>query len=222
MLDFDCDSITIQVECAIEPYICNSLFHPDIVARVSVSASKACFWVLGMLEAHKWRSGRGHDRLDRLEQDISDIHGSVLIKEMSFTAKLSNRKNRAARLVARGGIHGSNAVSALSCMGGGVGGSTGLYNSSSQTCINSQVASQLPPLKDWSSALATSSLQRAPKIISQSHLHFARTVAQVLRTPHLGLTPNQKVQSDSSGISVASRRSSRLRDLCFRRRSIFF
>ena len=50
----------------------NTLFRPNTIAHASTSASRGCLWVLGMLEAHKWRAGRGHDRLDFLVLDSFD------------------------------------------------------------------------------------------------------------------------------------------------------
>ncbi|CAM9369377.1 unnamed protein product, partial [Ectocarpus sp. 12 AP-2014] len=52
----------------LETYTRNPAFRPEIVACVSLPASKICAWVLGVLEAHRWRTGRGHSRSSTLTQ----------------------------------------------------------------------------------------------------------------------------------------------------------
>ena len=63
LVRFNCDSITPNVERAIEPFVENKLFHPEIIARASVSASRACMWILSALESRSTHMGeRGHER----------------------------------------------------------------------------------------------------------------------------------------------------------------
>ncbi|CAM9277713.1 unnamed protein product, partial [Scytosiphon promiscuus] len=50
----------------LEAYVANPAFRPDVIACVSLPASKICAWILGVLEAHRWRTGRGHPRLNVL------------------------------------------------------------------------------------------------------------------------------------------------------------
>jgi hypothetical protein len=49
------------------PYLRSPVFRPEAVAPVSLCAAKFCAWVLGTLEAYKWRSGQGHVRLSLVE-----------------------------------------------------------------------------------------------------------------------------------------------------------
>mmetsp|Transcript_18106 Transcript_18106/g.55073 ORF Transcript_18106/g.55073 Transcript_18106/m.55073 type:complete len:1145 (+) Transcript_18106:2007-5441(+) len=103
LLEFDCGTITNQVKRAIEPYVHNTLFQPTIMARVSKAASRACLWVLGMLEAHKWHSGGGHERLDFLldTTNMSRIKrfGHVSSNKGSFAVRISGRNSRSSRVL---------------------------------------------------------------------------------------------------------------------------
>ena len=114
LLDFDCDSITTEVEGLVERYISGNIFRPDVISRVSVSASRASLWVLGMLEARKWRSGRGHDRLDRLTKEKAPAQ---LSNKASLASKVQIRGCRTDRMLARGGIKRSHSCRDSPCKG---------------------------------------------------------------------------------------------------------
>lgn len=172
LLDFDCDSITTEVEGLVERYISGNIFRPDVISRVSVSASRASLWVLGMLEARKWRSGRGHDRLDRLTKEKVPAQ---LSNKASLASKVQIRGCRTDRMLARGGIKRSQTISALNSASGGIRNLT--------QAIRSPLAdrsSPLPPLVDWSSALENSSpslsVRSSFETSQMSPLLFARTV----------------------------------------------
>ena len=48
------------------PYVRSPVFRPETIMPVCLCAAKFCAWVLGMLEAHRWSSGLGHERIDKL------------------------------------------------------------------------------------------------------------------------------------------------------------
>ncbi|KAJ1457148.1 microtubule-binding stalk of dynein motor-domain-containing protein [Pelagophyceae sp. CCMP2097] len=64
LMDFDATQITPRVIEAIQPFLDHPLFRPDAVAFVSRAAAAVVAWVLGTVEAARWRDGRGHARLD--------------------------------------------------------------------------------------------------------------------------------------------------------------
>ena len=173
LLDFDCDSITAQVERALDPYVRNSLFHPEAMARASASASRACAWVLGMLEARKWRAGRGHERLDRLAYgspaSSADIQKSVAVKS-------GIRHKSAMHNLSRGGVNIKETASFFGRLGAGslCTSISNLYGSTPP-----HTASRIPPLRDWSSALAEPTIASQTEnsmITHSSRLQFVQTV----------------------------------------------
>lgn len=180
LLDFDCESITLQVENVLKPYISNSLFHPKAIARVSSSASRASSWVLGMLEKHKWHAGRGHERLDRLAQFSFDKNTLNSLRKKSsdnksIEIKINKRKSCSIHSLARGELNSKKTVSALSRVGVGLGESilSNLARSNTEISLQKTLAQQLPPLKDWSSAIAPPSHSHSAR---PSPLFFTRTV----------------------------------------------
>ncbi|CAM9217533.1 unnamed protein product, partial [Hapterophycus canaliculatus] len=64
----DLSNLRVSQTRKLEAYIRNPAFRPEIVACVSLPASKICAWILGVLEAHRWRTGRGHPRTNTLGQ----------------------------------------------------------------------------------------------------------------------------------------------------------
>ena len=77
------------------------------MVHVSASASRACAWVLGMLEAHKWRVGRGHERLDSLPASFlgsAAMNKKSIVDKTSIAAKKNHRYNLAMRALRSGGI----------------------------------------------------------------------------------------------------------------------
>ncbi|CAM9159639.1 unnamed protein product [Ectocarpus fasciculatus] len=64
----DLNTLRVSQTRKLETYTRNPAFRPEIVACVSLPASKICAWVLGVLEAHRWRTGRGHSRSSMFTQ----------------------------------------------------------------------------------------------------------------------------------------------------------
>ncbi|CAN0307929.1 unnamed protein product, partial [Ectocarpus sp. 12 AP-2014] len=64
----DLNTLRVSQTRKLETYTRNPAFRPEIIACVSLPASKICAWVLGVLEAHRWRTGRGHSRSSTLTQ----------------------------------------------------------------------------------------------------------------------------------------------------------
>eukprot|EP00903_Cladosiphon_okamuranus_P015481 g14292.t1 len=73
----DLNNLRVSQTRKLEAYVRNPSFRPDVIACVSRPASKICAWILGVLEAHRWRNGRGHPRIDTLGQAPGSGGGST-------------------------------------------------------------------------------------------------------------------------------------------------
>ena len=92
LVRFNCDSITPNVERAIEPFVENKLFHPEIIARASVSASRACMWILSALESRSTHMGeRGHERSSYTKHPKVSKTNEYTLGHAKKTKKLRNK-----------------------------------------------------------------------------------------------------------------------------------
>ena len=67
LLDFDPDEITPNQITLLRPYEANPNFHPQAVAPINGCAAKFLSWVIGMLNAYRWKRGENHKRIDVLQ-----------------------------------------------------------------------------------------------------------------------------------------------------------
>jgi hypothetical protein len=73
LAEFHPDSLTADQLRQLRPYIKNLAFHPTKIEPVCRCAAKFCAWVLGMLQAHAWRSDDAdYTRLDPLRVALND------------------------------------------------------------------------------------------------------------------------------------------------------
>jgi len=145
-----------------------------------------------MLEAHKWRVGRGHERLDSLPASFlgsAAMNKKSIVDKTSIAAKKNHRCNLAMRALRSGGISTKDTTASLGRLGGGCCTSSPWSNVDSA----SHAIPHLPPLKDWSSTLASSAqLSRvdSPMLPHSSNLLFARAV-DLLPVELQAVAPNQ-------------------------------
>ncbi|CAM9532239.1 unnamed protein product [Discosporangium mesarthrocarpum] len=66
IMKLDPASVRTSQARKIEAYARNPLFRPEVLECISLPASKLCGWVLGVLEAYRWRTGKGHERITTL------------------------------------------------------------------------------------------------------------------------------------------------------------
>jgi hypothetical protein len=73
LAEFHPDSLTADQLRQLRPYIKNLAFHPSKIEPVCRCAAKFCAWVLGMLQAHAWRSDdANYTRLDPLRVALNE------------------------------------------------------------------------------------------------------------------------------------------------------
>ena len=80
LLDYDPDSITPTQLTLLRPFEANPNFHPDAVNPICHCAAKFLSWVIGMLNAYRWRRGTNHGRIDPLQTSMlqnSESPGAV-------------------------------------------------------------------------------------------------------------------------------------------------
>ena len=85
MKDFSLEEVDAPRLDLLEAYVDNPIFRPEFVADVSRCASKFCAWVLGVVQAVRWKRGQGHVRTDLLNKKVEE-------KGTSFVEKLGRKK----------------------------------------------------------------------------------------------------------------------------------